>query len=135
MMMRKVEQLESKSQQQVTMDVPKIIAKEEAEKWLIEKGVKKRDKDGKWDKRAAFAAARNGNLQVLRWLHSVSMLDAKETDEDGANAAHHAAWYGALNVLKWLQSVNMLDAKEKDKDGCNVAHYVSSDNSDLEVLK
>jgi len=135
-MMEMMVQLSQQQQQQVMMtmmEMPKMVGKEEAEKWLVEKGVKK-DKNDKWDKEAAFEAARWGNLEVLKWLHTVNMSDAKEKDKCELNVAHSAAEKGHLEVLKWLHTVNMLDAKEKNSDGWNVAHCAAIVGH-LEVLK
>ena len=55
-------------------------------------------------KQASYAAAKNGHLKALQWVHN-NGYDLTEIDTDSASFCHSAAEGGHVEVLKWLHSI------------------------------
>ena len=107
---------------------------EKAKTWLSStKGVPKTS-DGKWDMETVFYVVEQGELDVLKYLNTLGLIDGKVKDSDGMNISLVAACNGQLEVLKYLHTLGLIDGKEKASFSRNIS-LVAACYGQLEVLK
>lgn len=86
----------------------------------------------------SLCASRLGDLEVLKFLHSMNLLDVSQKTPSGMTVALFSARYGHLEVLKWLFSEQLLEARDRSEDedqaGLDLSHF-SAMSGHLEVLK
>ena len=69
--------------------------------WAVQNGF---DWEEDFYEEAAFAAAKNGQLEALQWIHA-NCCDLSEDDDYEVSCCNYAAEYGHVKVLRWLHSI------------------------------
>ena len=86
-----------------------------------------KEKDLK-DRTTAHVAAGRGNVEVLQYMQSKGLLEAKAKDSHrGRNLALHAARSNSMYVLKNLHSLGVVDVNVTDHQGRTIATLGSED--------
>ena len=83
---------------------------------------------------ALRCAARNGHLEVLKWLHETFGLTDVDARAEENYALRLSARNGHLEVLKWMHETFGLTDMDARAEG-NYALRVAAENGRLEVLK
>mmetsp|Transcript_22796 Transcript_22796/g.36604 ORF Transcript_22796/g.36604 Transcript_22796/m.36604 type:complete len:189 (-) Transcript_22796:65-631(-) len=89
---------------------------------------------GRADGRSALHwAARNGRLEVCRWLVETQAVDVDLKTNDGTTPLHWAVWQAHLTTATWLLEAKA-DAFAMNAYGCTAIHWASL-SGDLTVCK
>jgi ankyrin repeat protein len=83
-------------------------------------------KDGRT---ALHWAARNGHLQVCRWLVRCGISPDVRT-HDGTAPLHWAVWQRRLDVCRWLVNEAGADLHAQNSFGCNAIQWAAQTASD-----
>ena len=74
------------------------------------------DEPGLIDAEGLFAAARTGNLNLVKWLVEYSRISLNEYDAEHRNVLHYAAESGNLDTFAYLVDRCGMDPLEGDKN-------------------
>ena len=67
-------------------------------------------------------AARNGQLDIVKWLHADHGVDLDSPTSDGTTSFHWATWQGHFCTARWLRDAGC-DFRARNKYGCNSVHW------------